>query len=288
MFTAKHRKVTGLVLAGVCSIFTSVASTHATPIFSDGSSQTPPSPDCALEIAACGCTIRQRGMYTLTADVSVADGLTPEGACLEVRAPNVVLDLNDHSITGPSTPNDYIGIDVAPGSNDDTIVGGATQGHVAFWNIDVLIRANGADISGVAGTNSYLASFKLEHASHNVLREWVATSDVVGLWIESGDDNTVTTGDARFMTYAGIFVGCMGGYENKCIGRASGNTIANDESDWNSRYGVGLGTGAARTVINGVTAFGNGLDDLYDSNPQCGTDVWFRDTFGTASDPCLR
>ena len=58
---------------------------------------------CANSISACGCTITQRGTYTVTDDLASNQGLTKAGNCLEVSADHVILDLQGHAITGTGT-----------------------------------------------------------------------------------------------------------------------------------------------------------------------------------------
>lgn len=81
---------------------------------------------CATTITTCGCQINKKGLYKVTADLKSSDGLTLDGDCIEVASSNVILNLGNHSITGPGGSNSDVGIDVKHGSNNDTIVGGGS------------------------------------------------------------------------------------------------------------------------------------------------------------------
>jgi hypothetical protein len=60
---------------------------------------------CSSTIAACGCTINKRGLYTLSADLSITQGQTSDGDCLDVTAAHVILFLNGFGIDGVGTAN---------------------------------------------------------------------------------------------------------------------------------------------------------------------------------------
>jgi hypothetical protein len=241
---------------------------------------------CSSEISSCGCTIRKQGVYTVTTDLNVTTGLTPDGACLELQATDIVLNLNNHAITGSGQSSLTIGIDVQPASNNDTILGGDSQAVVQSWDIGVRLQANGGTIARVAANNCNLASFELDHASRNLLTGWVASAEAIGVWIKSGHNNFVTNGAASSTGYAGIVLGCAEGYERYCdAGQAVANTLLNNEADWNGRYGVALSARSSNTTVNASTALGNNTDDMFDSNAACGSDTWIGNTLGRRNDP---
>src|ERR1700693_3861768 len=79
---------------------------------------------CGTSIAACGCTITAAGTYTVTTNLSSAQGLTAAGDCIAIKASKVVLNVHHFSVTGPGTGTSTgAGIDVLKSSSGAFIEG---------------------------------------------------------------------------------------------------------------------------------------------------------------------
>lgn len=60
---------------------------------------------CKTNISSCGCTIVNTGIYTVTANLTSAQGSTALLDCIDVAAPNTILRLQGHSIIGIGQAN---------------------------------------------------------------------------------------------------------------------------------------------------------------------------------------
>ena len=249
---------------------------------------------CAATISTCGCEITKKGRYDVTADLSAAGGLTPDGDCIEIQASNVLLNLGTHAITGPGGANTDIGIDVKHGSNNDTVLGGITTPPlVTEWQTGVYIGGNNGVFSNVHADLNGVAGFELDGASSDRLTGWEANNPggTFGLWIRNGTDNFVTDGVANSNGDSGIFVGCAdvastAGEDCKGAKKSVGNDLVNDVVDSNKNYGIALDSNASQTVVNALSGSSNGFHDLFDDSPSCGSNQWLDDS-GTKSDPCI-
>ena len=64
--------------------------------------------------------------------------------------------------------------------------------------------------------------------------------------------------------------------------RTNRSVVSNNTINGNTQVGVTVGVlGAGKNKIKGVTATGNGVVDLQDVNPACGTNTWSGNTFVT-------
>ena len=249
---------------------------------------------CASTISTCGCLVNKKGRYDVTADLKSTDGLTPDGACIEIQASNVLLNLGIHDITGPGGTNTDIGIDVKHGSNNDTVLGSATTPPlVTEWGTGVYIGGNSGVFSNVhADLNN--VGFELDGASSDRLTGWESSNPegTFGLWIRNGSDNFVTDGVANSNGDSGIFVGCADVASTAgedCKGAKSksvGNDLVNDVVDSNKNYGIALDSNASQTVVDAISGSSNGFHDLFDNSPSCGSNQWVDDS-GTKSDACI-
>ena len=75
---------------------------------------------CGTSISACGCTITKAGTYTVTASLSASGG-----DCIDIKASNVILNVQKKGITGPgSGTSTGAGIHVLKSSSRAFIEGG--------------------------------------------------------------------------------------------------------------------------------------------------------------------
>ena len=94
---------------------------------------------CTPTINACGCTISAPGSYKLGLNIDSSQGLTANGACIEITANFVILDGGKKSITGPggTTPTG-IGVWVHHKNRLDFI---EFRGSVVSgWDVGLLIE----------------------------------------------------------------------------------------------------------------------------------------------------
>ena len=249
---------------------------------------------CATTISKCGCAITKKGIYTVSADLSSSDGLTPDNRCIEIQTSNVILNLGSHKVTGPGGVNTDVGIDVKHGANNDALVGDAvTPALVMAWGTGVHVGGNNELFSNIHADSNDSFGFELDGSSNDRLVDWEANSPegTFGLWIRSGNNNLVTKGTANTNGEAGIFVGCAdaastAGEDCKGAGKSTGNDVIDNTVDTNIHYGVALDSNAAQTLVNGNSGSGNGVHDLFDDSPSCGSNTWLDDS-GTKSDLCV-
>src|SRR5208283_4309471 len=98
---------------------------------------------CPPTINACGCTITTPGSYKIGLAINSTQGLTTNGACIEIASSFVILDGAKKTITGPggTTPSG-IGICVHHNFRTDFLEGRGTV--ISGWDVGLLIE--GTDI----------------------------------------------------------------------------------------------------------------------------------------------
>jgi hypothetical protein len=249
----------------------------------------------ATSITSCGYQITAAGVYALATDLGPcpADGV-------DVRAGNVTLMLNGHTITGT--------------------LGGAGVAVTGVAN--VIIQGPGVVEqfgSGVAFTNTSNSKLLGGTSEYNVVG--VGTSNNTGLQLagnviarnsfqginaanDSKDEiasNAVVVNNTNLgqLTPAILLAGNNNNlHDNQVAGsyigiqlNGTGNLV------WfNSVFGAlgaGIDVGGTGNTIASNIAQGNGLTegpqfDLYDSNGNCTANTWRKNTFSTASPACIR
>ncbi len=66
---------------------------------------------------------------------------------------------------------------------------------------------------------------------------------------------------------------------------SSDNTIRGNTVNGNA--GIGIGILGGSNLIKSNTALGNGVDDLFDNNPDCDANTWKANVFVTKNQPCI-
>lgn len=249
---------------------------------------------CGTSIAACGCTITGAGTYTVTTNLSSAQGLTAAGDCIAIKASNVVLNVHHFSVTGPGTGTSTgAGIDVLKSSSGTFIEGGESkpsgwkyglevQGKntISDW-LEPSFNVVGIFLNGATGAN--INDFSINHNS------------VYGVWIRSGKGNQVNCFGSGSNTGTGVYIGCHAdntrGTTCPGVKPSSGNRIYDFNSTNNGDAGVVIDVGNGGNVLSDLTISGNlGGTDSIDENPSCGTDQWINeatDTFGVTNQGCI-
>ena len=65
-------------------------------------------------------------------------------------------------------------------------------------------------------------------------------------------------------------------------------TVESNETSNNRFYGIFLGSSTSGNHLIGNVALHNHFVDINESNPDCGTDTFLSDVFGTASQSCVK
>ncbi len=283
------------------------------------------SPATAVDIATCPFTITSPGIYDVVADLTCApeNGITifpgASGALLRLNGhtltgPNnglgwgIYVNAVGVNIQGPGVVRQFAygialigatGIVVqgvtarenaGPGSgygfyfkysNGNQIIDCATSenGRYGMWLYDssanVFVNATVTDEdTGIFVTSSSLNNQIIRSANNQIITSNISNYNRNGIRLDYGTGgttlvkNTVSGGPS----YYGIAI----------LGRANvvqGNTVNNN------RYGIIIGGNQNIVVAN--TAMGNNLLDLEDDHPDCDSNVWAANTFGTSSQACI-
>ncbi len=256
-------------------------------------------PSCVDPIKTCGCAITKAGLYHVTAALNSTQGLTSAGNCLEVRASNVTLDLNNNNISGPGAATAVgAGIYVKGGAANVNVVGGPGFSIITGWAAGIDSDSNNGTYSNIyANQNS--VGFEFLHSTYNNVTDWAAYDNTnVGLWIRQGRKNFVTEGVASNSKGTtpqkiGILLGCGAGAVAagvNCSGKSAPsstqNAIVDNDADDNGQYGIALDTNATKNLINGVVGSGNVTADLYDGNAGCDSNNWVNNSATNAVPAC--
>src|ERR1700722_735797 len=211
---------------------------------------------CANSISACGCTITQRGTYTVTDDLASNQGLTKAGNCLEVSADHVILDLQGHAITGTGTG---IGILIQNSAHDTTVQGTdpteTAQAIINTWGVGLEDDANNVvvELFRQIGGNSFNPhgnagdAVLLQNASGVTVANFNASfNGGTGVDIQGGSNNRVMNCDSISNAGNGFIVAS-----------SNVNSISNCSINGNTGYGVWLNS-ANQNQIFTSSLNGNG------------------------------
>jgi len=255
---------------------------------------------CASTIGKCGCTITKAGTYTVTADLSIMDGTTPLGDCLDVKAPHVTLFLNAHLINGEGTG---VGLNVLSTATNFFIEGGSEAGGgalITHFSTGVTIEGANGTIEDFGSKHNTGAGVVLSRAHGVNLSNFAANANAIyGLWLLGSSNNQIHCGvmNANLAlqgTATGLYLGCSasGPDGKKCHGIPGSNNnllfnlAAGDSADattGNTSYGIAIDLGNTGNFITGNQAYFNPTADLLDNNPGCGKNVWINNRFQTTA-----
>ena len=248
---------------------------------------------CSTSIAACGCTITKAGTYTVTASLSASGG-----DCIDIKASNVILNVQKKGITGPgSGTSTGAGIHVLKGSSGAFIEGGGGPGNITVSGWKYGLEVDGKNtISDWVNPRGNVVGVFLNGATGANINDFDADDNsVYGVWIRGGKGNQVNCASTDNNTGTGIYIGCHDDDTRgtKCAGvkPSSGNQIYDFNSDDNGDAGVVIDVGNEGNALSDLGITGNlgGVDSI-DENPSCGTDQWFNaggDDFGVTSQSCI-
>ena len=197
------------------------------------------------DISNCG-TINHSGNYRLVAD------LTSTGTCITINVDNVSLNLNGHTITGPSGGGDGTSGVTATGRTALTITGPGT-----ITNFGRGVNFDGVTASQVTGVTT----------SGNFFG-FVVNANSTG---NTFSNNTSTGNNQHGFTMNG----------------ANNNTFTNNVASNNGANGIFLFAGTGNH-FEGNTAQGNGGTDLVDNNAACDSNTWINNIFNTRNQTCIQ
>ncbi len=257
---------------------------------------------CASTIAKCGCTIRAKGLYTVTAALDATQGLTGRGDCIDISAPNVTLDLKSFSVTGSGTG---VGIHIlnnvnpSKSGNQATVIQSTCCGTISDWHIGVEDDASNADILFIdvessAGDGILLkgvnasqvwdlssdhnagAGVRVKGGTNSHIFESGFDNNSTGIEIDSGATNTRIDDSGANTNGTGIFL----------AGSSSNSHILSTGSTMNTGVGVLIAKHSTKNVVGDVAASSN-KTDMEDDNAGCDTNTWFDNSFTTANRGCI-
>lgn len=213
----------------------------------------------AINPVTCGSVIKSPGSYKLHEDCS--------GQGIVIKASNVMLDLNRHTMTGTGMSGNY-GIYAVDVGNVQIVGPGVIKKY--FIGI-VLGEVGGIEVGSVTVRKS--------------------TTDGVNVQLAEAVsfDGTVSENNGG----VGFYEAFTGGNSFHNV-RATGNPqdgievvdsfetqITKSTTSGNGDDGIFVVNGSQGNFIANNTALGNGNFDLYDGNTNCDSNIWTGNTFGT-------
>ena len=219
-------------------------------------------------VTACGTVIGAPGQYVLANDL-----LACAGTGVTINASTVVLRLDGHTIQGVGGGS---GIQVASGQTNVRLLGdGLISGFqfgILFENVDdssvkdVRVVGNQFGIAVNAGPpadnfserNQFLRNL-LENGGH-------------GFTVNGGSNSRFANNVACNNSGRGIY-----------LFRGTGNEVVGNTTNGNAEIGISVeGPLSTGHLIHENSAFGNGVVDLADGNPDCDNNTWTNNQFATA------
>jgi len=260
---------------------------------------------CGSAIATCGCTITRKGIYTVSADLSAVSGLTPDGACIAIKAAKVRLLLQGHIIQGSSIG---IGLHVLSGANSAFVEGQGAEGdepgvYALFkdWDTGIRWEASNGIIDHLQSQSNASYGIVLNKAKGNDINNYDASfNGIYGTWLLASSGNTINCAKSGDNVFVGIYLGCSpsGPTGSTCagVGPSNGNQIYNAQAGVSmksmivSKYGIVIDTGNGGNLVTDNDSHGDKKFDLIDGNPGCGTNIWYANSFdpGLSSPSCIQ
>jgi len=153
------------------------------------------------------------------------------------------------------------------------------------------IQLFGADSNGKSGV-------KLNQVQGGFLSSVIASSNnQYGIWLNGAQGVTLTNFTADSDLLVGIYLGCHGDFAtdsvpcpvgtpatkgNMLIQTGSGTTATT-----NANYGLVIDTGNRANRVSGVSAVPNNIEDFFDGNNLCASNLWTGNTFISSNRSCI-
>jgi uncharacterized repeat protein (TIGR01451 family) len=271
--------------------------TAAVSIIGSAAAQT----SCSRSITSCGCTITERGVYSVDADLSASQGLTALNGCIDINAEHTDLFLNYHSISGDKAGTG-IGIHVLPAAKyaflffQSTYLFDPGIKAVSGWRFGIESEADNVIIAA-PNTTDNSTGILLKGTYDNKLSGESTTGTInnsaYGIWIVGGNSNQVDLYTSQGNGIAGIYVGCSatGPTGTPCpSGQASSGNVIYDNSDngTNQLYGVVLEAGSLRNTVMNTSIASNTRFDAFDGNAHCANNLWRINKIHNANAACIQ
>lgn len=238
-------------------------------------------------ISTCPTVITQPGTYSLANDLLCVntDGI-------DIQASNVTLLLNRHTITQDSADFGLVhvgisaGVGLPAGSTNVQIIGSGTiTGFVEGVNFE---QVSNSLVEDVISTGNFFGFVVNGGFSAGCNQACPSTGNIFagntstfnnqhGFTLNGGNNNTFNANNASNNGADGILLFI-----------ATGNNVTGNTLNNNGQSGIAItsGTGTGNN-LSGNTAQGNGIFDLEDGNPNCDSNTWIQNTFGTANQTCI-
>jgi len=277
-----------------------------------------------IQITTCPYTANVGGaIYTVTQNVESKGG----GPCIDITAPRITIRANGKSVSGggeaiyiePAAKRTQI---IGPG----TLWGGIYDKGDSALIKDLVLQGNegiALVISGVSRTNvehnriygaggvDLRASEECRIDRNRILTVSGGEYDpAYAIVIEpaaakgQSKDNVISNNNLNGnhqgnLTTIGILVGnppdesgsCQPAGQFPIEGTLIVNNLSSEHSGWNTP-GIGIALGckndSAYSTIKNNTALNNQNYDLYDGNPNCGTNTWEGNHFKTSNEGCIK
>jgi parallel beta-helix repeat protein len=277
---------------------------------------TPAAADPVIAITACGTTISQPGHYILANDLSCGsspvapttgganplatwgplhnplDGSTvvlphpaSSGDGIDIVADHVDLALNGHTIDGGGFGSNGILVGGTSGNAHVHIVG---PGTVTGFGAGVFFQqVSFSSVSDVTATNNFF-DFVLGgvnpscvpacSATKNDFQGNTASNSLAGFLLIGANDNTLRDNNVSSTEFGILLI----------VG--AGNDVRANTANGNGG-GIVLGFffGPGDATDNDIThnTAQNNSTDLFDENPNCDSNTWKHNVFGTANQACI-
>jgi YVTN family beta-propeller protein/parallel beta-helix repeat protein len=250
-----------------------------------------------------GCTtINFPGHYDVVAN------LTSSSTCIRINASHVKLNLNGHTITGPSgaVDNTQAGILVVGQTKVEIDGPGLITNFgrgVDFEGVDF------SDVIGVTATGNFFGfSVNRDFATPNLtnLSEKNSFSDNTatgnnqhGFSVNGGSNNNFLNNVASSNGFEGILLADGTGNQLKgnttngngeigieADGASTGHSIRGNTANGNLA-GIVLFNGSTGNTVKGNTTLNNLALDLFDENANCDSNIWTNNVFNIANQACI-
>lgn len=265
-----------IVLAGLFagSSFAQTEASHKKP---------KPTP-CTSSISKCGCTITTTGFYQVTKNLALPGGTLNEidQSCIAVSAPRVGLYLAGMTIANMLTSGG-IGIHLDRSAANSFIEGaGAT---VSGWNYGIEDDANNVVVTNLSADNNTTAGFLVQRAAGAAIANFGAHGDgQYGVLLTGAVLSQVSGGVVDPPASPGIQNNGVAGIQVMGIYKpflaSTGNRIFGNCVTGNLGAGIVLNEGVLNSKVSGNEVTGNTGGDLIDLNNNCGSDLWFGNSYG--------
>jgi hypothetical protein len=286
VFTRHFRYIAPIALALLCIVLVDM-SPGTSAAQTDAAGKKPKPTPCAPSIGKCGCTITATGFYQVTKNLNLPGGTLNDSdqSCIAVSAPRVGLYLAGMTITNKLTSGG-IGIHLNPSAANSFIEGaGAT---LAGWTYGVEDNANNVILTNLSADNNTTAGFLVRRATgvaianfgaHGNGQYGVLLNGALVAQVSGGAVNPPASPGIQNNGLAGIQVSAT----SKPVLVSSGIRIFGNCITGNLGAGILLGEGVLNSRVSGNEVAGNTAGDLTDLNNNCGSNLWFGNSFGVGN-----